>query len=523
MYRSLLMLLACVAPISAQENTPIDFISKAAPFIDEQTLIVIRADLTKVQVDPFFGLLSSLKGDEEEVSLFLKEVKAWMKEFRAKGGKNVFITYGASDFPNAPCVLIPIGDSPEQRKDLGELVKLAIGDDPTVSIEKIHGCMAVGPKKAIEGLKTRKAVKRSELEAALEVGKNEPMQIALAFSDDAKKIFEQIAPTLPDELGGGNIVKLTRGVKWASISIGPAPDMLARLTIETDGEESLKHLANSQQVFTKHVISLINETLPEPLLELKPRIQRAFATVTAKNDGTKRVVEWNIGGVLHEFKKDVPLSTAADRNRSMNNMKQLVLALHNYHDTYGHFPTDIKDKNGKPLLSWRVRILPFIDQQNLYRLFKQDEPWDSAHNKALSQTLVKVFISPRQRGDKWKTTYLAPIGEGYLWDTPKGTRLADVTDGTSNTIALVEADDDVAVEWTKPGDLKIDPKEPKKHLLGHYPEGFLAAIADGSVIFLKKNTTNENLIFMFTRAGGEVIPSDVTKKANAKDNLPAKK
>src|SRR5205814_6093315 len=79
----------------------------------------------------------------------------------------------------------------------------------------------------------------------------------------------------------------------------------------------------------------------------------------------------------------LPEGPPAERMRSANNLKQLMLAMHNYHDVYGRFPADIRDKDGKPLLSWRVHILPFIEQVNLYKQFRLDEPWDSEHNKKL--------------------------------------------------------------------------------------------------------------------------------------------
>src|SRR5262245_11036025 len=85
-----------------------------------------------------------------------------------------------------------------------------------------------------------------------------------------------------------------------------------------------------------------------------------------------------------------PESTIVQRRASANNLKQIGLALHNYHDTYGKLPpAAICDKAGKPLLSWRVAILPFIEQNALYKQFKLDEPWDSEHNKKLAEVLVK--------------------------------------------------------------------------------------------------------------------------------------
>ena len=523
MCRSLILLLAAVAPLTAQDVKPAEFATKAAPFIDDQTLVVVRADLTKIQVEPFFGILATLRGDEEETAAYVKETKAWLTEFTRKGGREVFITYGANDFPNQPVLLIPIGDSPEQSKDLGELIRVALGRDETMLIEKIHGCMAVGQKPALDALKARKPAKRPDLEAALAAGKNESFQMAMALSEDARKIFEQIAPTLPEELGGGAITKMTRGIKWSALTIGLAPDHRVRLSIDTDSPESLTQLAASQEKFTKHLVGLMMQSLPEELAAMKPKFEKAFAGITAKNEGSIQIVDWNLGPALRDFKKDVPLATSAQRLRSMNNLKQLALALHSYHDVYGHFPTDIKDKNGKPLFSWRVRLLPYLEQNNLYKTFKLDEPWDSAHNKHLSQTIVKVFVSPRQKGDVNKTTYLAPLGDGFMWDQPKGTRLADVPDGTSNTILLLETNDEQAVEWTKPGDLKVDLKNPVSQLMGHYPDGFVVLLADGSVQFLKKNTTCKNLMLLLQRGDGNVIPTDLTKDADGKDNLPLKK
>ena len=160
--------------------------------------------------------------------------------------------------------------------------------------------------------------------------------------------------------------------------------------------------------------------------------------------------------------------------------------------------------------------MPYIEQQALYQQFKRDEPWDSKHNKPLSEIAVKLFASPRQQGPKNLTTYLAPLGKGYMWDQPKGLTITDVSDGTSNTIILLEADDESAVIWSKPGDLVIDPAKPMKNLLGHYADGFQAALADGSVRYFKKTISADTVIALLTRAGGEVIPEDGSKALNGK-------
>jgi hypothetical protein len=203
---------------------------------------------------------------------------------------------------------------------------------------------------------------------------------------------------------------------------------------------------------------------------------------------------------------------AARRAQSMNNLKQIALAMHNYHDTYRAFPAPANyDDDGKPLLSWRVHILPFIEQKTLYDMFKLDEPWDSKHNKELIKHMPMIYQVPGGlKVDDGKTCYLVPTGDDTAF--PKGTggsahglRLATITDGTSNTIMALEAAPEKAVVWTKPEDWEFDPEKPNKGLVGHRPNGFLAAWCDGSVRFIQKSTRDEVLKAIFTRAGGEVV------------------
>lgn len=203
-----------------------------------------------------------------------------------------------------------------------------------------------------------------------------------------------------------------------------------------------------------------------------------------------------------------PAQDAAVRRRSTASLKQVGLAMHNYHADFGWLPADIVDKNGKALLSWRVAILPYIEQDDLYKQFMLKEPWDSEHNKKLVGKIPKVFVSPAQNSKEGTTTYLGPVGDGLVFSAKvkgQGTRIRDIKDGTSNTIMLFEATDGRAVEWTRPGDLAPDAKNPAKDLIGHYPEGFLAVMCDGSVKYIKKNTDAKTINAALTIAGGETV------------------
>ncbi len=205
--------------------------------------------------------------------------------------------------------------------------------------------------------------------------------------------------------------------------------------------------------------------------------------------------------------------------RSANNLKQIGIALLNLHDSYGALPAAaICDVTGKPLLSWRVAILPYIEQDNLYRQFNFAEPWDGPTNKKLLARMPRIYAPPP--GVKTKqphsTFYQALVGKeaGFLPGGPAafvspqprpsmGRRMLEITDGTSNTLSVVEAGE--AVPWTKPDDLPYDPKGPLPKLGGAFPEGFHAALFDGSVRFIKKGIDEKTLRALITPAGGEVI------------------
>jgi hypothetical protein len=194
--------------------------------------------------------------------------------------------------------------------------------------------------------------------------------------------------------------------------------------------------------------------------------------------------------------------------RCTNNLRQIGLALFNYHDTYGKFPAIANfDKAGKPLLSWRVHILPFMEHQDLYQEFHLDEPWDSEHNKKLIPRMPGSFRCPSSKTkDPGRTTYLAPVGKNTMFTgDSKQLRVSDVTDGLSNTIFIVDAADDNARIWTKPEDLNYDPEKPLAGLTGHHPGIFASVFGDGSVHLLRDTIDPNTLRGLFTRNQGEVL------------------
>ena len=203
---------------------------------------------------------------------------------------------------------------------------------------------------------------------------------------------------------------------------------------------------------------------------------------------------------------------AARRAQCTNNEKQIGLAMHNYASVNNVFPPPaILDKDGKPLLSWRVAILPFLDQQGLYNEFHLNEPWDSPHNKALIAKMPRTYACPSLVNPQpGTTTYRVYTGKGAAFDDAKGHGLGHVTDGLSNTIGVVESPDSVA--WTKPDDLPFDAENNGAAALAaagsRHPGGFNALFLDGSVKFIKKSVAVSVFKALVTYNGGEVIGNE---------------
>jgi len=196
---------------------------------------------------------------------------------------------------------------------------------------------------------------------------------------------------------------------------------------------------------------------------------------------------------------------AGARAQSSNNLKQIGLALHNYHNTHGVLPAAaIVDKKGKPLLSWRVAILPYIEQDNLYKQFKLDEPWDSEHNMKLAKIRVRTYELPYDP-KPGITHYRAFVGNSAAFDVVQGIKFAQFTDGTSNTILAFEAAE--GVPWTKPDEIEFDPQKPMlPHLRFEGDKICNILMADGSVRAIPKKMPENVLKLLIQRDDGMPIP-----------------
>jgi len=186
------------------------------------------------------------------------------------------------------------------------------------------------------------------------------------------------------------------------------------------------------------------------------------------------------------------MAAGAGRAQSTNNLKQIGLAFHNYASAMnGLCPDNIKGKDGKPLLSWRVAILPYVEEGELYSQFKLDEPWDSPNNIKLLSKMPRLYTMPGLPADG-KTPYKLFTGPKTVYDGKKVTMPASMNlKGTSNLIAVVEAAD--PVEWTKPADIPFNPQGDVIKLLRFTAGVCNAAFWDGSVRQIRQTVDPQNL------------------------------
>jgi hypothetical protein len=186
---------------------------------------------------------------------------------------------------------------------------------------------------------------------------------------------------------------------------------------------------------------------------------------------------------------------------------------------FGAFPAAYSaNAEGKPLLSWRVHILPLLDHSELYKQFHLDEPWDSEHNRELIKEMPDVYRSPGLLREGGQTLYLgnagpkgvfvAPVGEQESIKNPKGIPMRDIFDGTSNTIMVVHGAHQLATHWTRPGDFVYEDHEDLWNALaGPDGNGFQAVTCDGRGLALDDRAADRSVLTsLFTRNGGEPIP-----------------
>ncbi len=474
-----------------------------APFVGSETLVVARVDLSRIATESLPARLTESL-PFRLVSDRMEALPEWSRRLQAAGVRELLLI---ADLDGPPVVVV-VGVADRDPDRIGRLLSgREKGASPIAwpSYAVIRGAVVAGSKDALDRVRALKPAPRPDLMQALD-GQHADVCVAISATPEVRRVLEELVPNFPRELGGGPITEWTRGLRWISIGLagGKAP---WKVVVAASDPDAAKKLAARGP-------ALAGFLAKAPIDREMHRLPGLLKT-SVQGDRLQIQADAEVAAGLIDAATRPVVDAIAQSDCTMNE-KYIALAIHNYASATGKkrlFPPAYStDRAGKPLLSWRVLILPYLDQQQeLYREFHLDEPWDSPHNRALIGRMPAVYRCPLESSAdvrEGKTRYVAPRSPGTIFRGGQSVSIKEITDGTSNTIFFLDAGQAHSVPWTKPDDWDVPP-EGVADLFHAHPggrdPGTCAAMADGSVRFLRARTPVKTLRALFTFAGNEVI------------------
>ncbi len=374
----------------------------------------------------------------------------------------------------------------------------------------------------------------------LKAGKESQLRCRLAYADETaaktsqkglKEALGLLRLHVHEAAGDQRVAKVAQFLKQVETALKMSADevqqhgQVVELSVRTSGD--LRVVTGAVAALTKTVPPSVRQLFGQPPRPVFATMASGFATAPLRSMGTipaRRPA--SLAPLPNPAAKppsppppvqpeNLSAEEAFNHGLSKKRLRQLGIAMHNYHSDFGKLPPPaIYSKDGKPLLSWRVALLPYLEQSELYKEFKLDEPWDSEHNKRLLEKMPKDFTAPGVTTKEPHTTFYQVFVSPKQSQGPKAmfeengfVTLAQVAvqDGNSNTLMIVEAGK--PVPWTKPEDLPYEHGKPLPKLGGADPAGFHACMGDCAVFFVKKEIYAEENVLraIITRNGGENV------------------
>jgi Protein of unknown function (DUF1559) len=515
--------------------------------LDDQTIAVLRIDVSQLDVNnvaAWVGKIARANKDErEEIAKRAKQFTDWVERFSKAGGRELYLVLKFADLTEAgPIICVPR----QANTDLGGLKSLFLKDKSArpasrpfqfaadSSVER-DGLLIFGSENQLKRLQDQKGAGRELPKELLRAVPDAELAVFVLPTDDQRRVLSEFlrdpqaeaasfARLKTDEipvalrLDRNRIapVALTDGLQWVTLGIKTRGTPSMTLVVAAKDADSAQAVVlwggAFLQIVRQKLTAAAGPGSGEPAA-IAMLFNQCTNLLKAKVDGNRVVVRVDAGELANS-----PLGAlvgsgikgalrSARKQIVRNNLKQIALAMHNFHDVYKQFPPRaIRDKQGRPLLSWRVSLLSFIDP-SLYQQFHLDEAWDSPHNKELIAKMPEVF-APEDDAlrDEGKTTILVPVGEKTIFGPIAGVAVKDITDGTSLTLLAIDASAKRAVPWTKPEDLNVDVPDVKSAIFGGRDQA-VCAFADGSVKVLSSQLPASTLHSFLTRNAGDVVPS----------------
>jgi hypothetical protein len=536
--RSLSFLGLLFASQSALAVPSVDHPAVLAPFVNDDTFAVVYADIGSFVLpedksellNPIvLKAISQMPEPQRSEVMAMIMAEGFAIRFREAGGQSLYLLAGLGDvhLGGGPVLIARAkeGRTPEEiQKLLQQMVHEILDDKAQAALRPIaeqldiqvkFGSVVCGLKSTVARYAALKPVSRKDLVEPLAKLTGEGAIVATVFcpGPDFRRVVRELWPTLP-----GSLASLSGDLadRWLYLeaAVNLLPNANPRIALQAKDDES---------AFT--FVKLLRE-LPVALgdmkdlgdgrIALKQMIQTLVDLAPPTQEGSR--VTMHITTDAKELSKiqemlNRAVGTAyesADQVSKANKFKQIALAMFLYMDQHKTYPpAAIRDKDGKPLLSWRVAMLPYLDGGDLYNQFHLDEAWDSPHNRTLIAKIPDIFADPdaslKQLAGEGKTTFQVPTGPETVFYKNEGTAVREIPDGTAKTILLVDVDPQRAVEWTKPDDWQVDLSHPTQGLGQKDRKRFVAAWCDGSVRTIPADVDEAKLRACLTRKGGETV------------------
>ncbi len=502
----LCLLILCIAsPVFAQDSTA-QILDDLKPILDCQTVTLANMPLESLK---FAGsakqLISGIEGFPQDTR--------WKVLTQAKYFQKVADSLkkaGAHDIN----VISRLGTLVRQER----LIAIRCADEAAATkvaqkLEKVHvgyygstvkgNLVLLGWNDALNRLPRIEESQLGILKQGLELAGDLPFRVVVTLSPDQKKALIAGDGELWDVDSPSSITNF----QYATIGVDILKQKFAARIVCKDRESATAIAEKANASLNKFAgLNSVARNLPKLSKWLKGIELNANGntiSMDASNDDFATMVS-SLGQPITQLLKVQKYSEETGRLRT------IALGLLKYEEKHGTFPPAYSvDAKGKPLHSWRVLILPYIEQRNLYNEFRMDEPWDSEHNLKVAQlTPIHYVVNKRKLVDNvLHTQFLALVSDNSAIHR-KGTKIQDIVDGTVSTMSIAIGAKEQAVMWTKPEDITATPKKIAEQMKASNPDGFWAATCDSAVHFVPPKADTTKLSWAIQINDGELLTAN---------------
>ncbi len=493
-----------------------DDMSIAKQFINATTIAIARVDSTRLSLPD--SLTKKLAGEENNA--LQREAKPMLETLqecvKALSGESVFIAVDVPFSKSQSPVRLMVKNTPRLEKQklisLLERFQLSkpVAQGDYLCFSAVHSTESSSKIAIAESIMPGS---RPDLESAMLEVRDFPIQVLVLPPDYLWATIRDLMPTIPAVFGGGSSSLLTEGVKWTAIGVDPSK-LSMQVVTQSRSAESASALATHlpkfmQAVANQFSLPAAKSGVGQIAAILKPIVKGDRITFSTTGLSALDSSATSLIRAMQEFVGPLTNQIKMDR------FKQIGLAIHNFVSANKVLPPakDARTADGKCILSWRVHILPYFGQANLYNQFRLKEPWNSEHNLKLLDQMPDMYKGTAigfagMNGLKsGYTTFLAPEGDDTVFGSVKPVKFSDIKDGTSNTVWLVEVKPEFAKPWTAPEDYIFDVANPALGLaeIPGEKSTFLAALGDGSVARIPLSLPAKSILHLFQKNDGNAV------------------